>query len=149
VSVRSPGGKGFRVDLQERASAYLAEEVSAKLNAFLLRPDILVREGRKPHVVADTKWKRLGAKEPNLGVASSDVYQVLAYARRYDLDQAVLVYPHDPALGAPGLKREFLTRSADAQKVRIRILTVDLARLAEIPGQLEEGLGRPPRGEAA
>lgn len=115
-------------------------ETVAKQNAFLLRPDIVVRQGRNPLAVADTKWKQLRPHEPNLGVSGPDVYQILTYAHRYQTDQAVLVYPHHPTIGRPGLQREFLTQGPGASRVRLRVVTVDLARLEDVPAQLEAGL---------
>lgn len=133
------GPKGFRVDLQERASAYLAVDTSAGRKVFLLRPDILLRQGHKSCAVADTKWKRLDPSEPHLGVSPADVYQMLAYARRFGVDTVLLVYPHHPRLGAPGLQREYVTEESRGQRVRVRIATVDLARLEDVPRQLELG----------
>lgn len=132
--------KGFTVDLQEDATAYLAAEATTQKKAFLLKPDILVRHRRKPTVVADTKWKRLDSRQSNLGVSQSDVYQVLAYANRFGTDLAVLIYPHHPALGIPGLQREFLIRGASSQNVSIRVVTLDLSMLGCVPGQVEQGL---------
>lgn len=132
--------KMFRVELQERASIYLAQEATTRQNAFLLKPDILVRLDRKPWVVADTKWKRLDSRQANLGVSEADVYQVLAYANRYETDRAVLIYPHHPALRMPGLQREFLIQGISSQQVRVRVITLDLARLESVPEQLELGL---------
>ena len=78
-------------------------------------------------------------RQANLGVSGSDVYQVLAYAHRYQTERAVLVYPHHPAIGLPGIQREFLTHGAGPPtQVRIRVVTVDLARLDSIPSQLEQ-----------
>jgi len=132
--------RSLRVDLQGGASAYLAVEANVQQNAFLLRPDVLVRRGRTALVVADTKWKRLDSKAANLGVSSADIYQMLAYARRYRVQDAVLIYPHHPALGPPGVAREFVTREASDHRVRVRVLTLDLAALASVPRQLRLGL---------
>ena len=132
--------KGFTVDLQEDAAAYLAAEATTRKKAFLLRPDIRVRHRRKSMVVADTKWKRLDPRQSNFGVSQSDVYQVLAYANRYGTYLAVLIYPHHPALGIPGLQREFLIRGASSQNVSIRVATLDLSMLESVPGQVEQGL---------
>lgn len=132
--------KGFSVDLQEDAAAYLASEAKSQKKAFLLRPDILVRHRRKPVVVADTKWKRLDPSQSNLGVAPSDAYQVLAYANRYETDLAVLVYPHHPALGIPGLRGEFQIRGTFSRNVSIRVVTLDLSMLDCVSGQVEQGL---------
>jgi 5-methylcytosine-specific restriction enzyme subunit McrC len=132
---------GFEVILQEGASTYLAQEVTRRRNAFLLKPDILVRQGRTPWLVADTKWKHLDSRQASLGVSEGDVYQVLAYAHRFEIDRAVLLYPHHPALGLlPGLQRDFLIQGAGPRQVRVRIVTLDLARLESIPEQLLQGL---------
>lgn len=129
---------GLGVLLQE-GSAFLAVEKAKSRSAFLLKPDILVCQRGRPIAVADTKWKRLSSQPLNLGISSSDVYQVLAYAHRYQLAQAVLIFPHHAALGPPGLRREFETKGPDGQRVRVRVVTVDLASPGEIPRQLAEG----------
>ncbi len=134
--------QGFKVDLQERASTYLADEAMSKRSAFLLKPDILIRTGRKASVVADTKWKRLDRRKANLGVPETDVYQVLAYAHRYDTDSAVLIYPHDWALGVPGLLSRYLIHGPSSRQVQLAVTTVDLARLETVPDQLRQSLGR-------
>ena len=134
------GPKGFRVDLQAGASIYLAQEAATKRKAFLLKPDILVRREHGTLVVADTKWKLLDPHQVNLGVSEADVYQVLAYSHRYETDLAVLLYPHHPGLGVPGIKREFLIQGASLQPVRVRIATLDLANLETVPEQLEQEL---------
>jgi 5-methylcytosine-specific restriction enzyme subunit McrC len=132
--------KGFRVDLQDKASIYLAEETTTKQNAFLLKPDILVRLGRMPYVVADTKWKRLDSQQTNLGVSGVDVYQILTYALRYGTERAALVYPHHPALGVPGIQREFRIQVTDIRQVQLRVITLGLAELAGVPDQIQQGL---------
>jgi 5-methylcytosine-specific restriction enzyme subunit McrC len=130
--------KGFRVALQD-SSTYLARDAAGR-NAFRLKPDLLVRLGTKPWAVADTKWKRLDPRQTNLGVSEADLYQLLAYVHRFATTRAVLLYPHHPALGLPGLQKEFLIAGKADQSVRVRIVTLDLARLHEVPDQLEQGL---------
>lgn len=132
--------RGLRVDQQSEASAYLAKDAATQQNAFLLKPDILVRLSGRNLVVADTKWKKLDARQANLGVSPGDIYQLLAYAHRYETDQAALVYPHHPALGVPGFKRELLVERTGSQPLRVRIVAVDLANLHSVPDQLEQGL---------
>ena len=132
--------KGLDVDLQEAGSLHLAEEAETRRRTFLLKPDILVRKGRSPRVVADTKWKRLDPRKADLGVSGEDVYQVLAYAHRYATDTAVLIYPHHAALGRPGLQRGFVIQAGGASRVVVRVVTLDLARLERVPGEVGEGL---------
>lgn len=134
-------GNGVRVKLQE-SSLHLAKRTDTGTNSFLLRPDILVHQGQKPLLVADTKWKRLDPGETNLGLTESDLYQLLAYAHRYQVERAVLLYPHHPAMGPPGFKREFAIQGSASWKVHVRVVTLDLARLEHIPEQLLGGMGQ-------
>lgn len=134
------GRTGFGISLQEGASAYLAKEMKSNRSAFLLTPDILVRQGGTPWAVIDTKWKVLDHREHNFGISSADVYQVLAYAHRYQTDLAVLVYPHRGALGRAGVQKEFLIQGGHADTVCVRVVTVDLACLASVAAQLERGV---------
>ena len=68
---------------------------------FRTRPDIIVRHGDKPVLVIDTKWKRIAARidDPKQGVSQSDVYQLMAYARLYECDRVMLLYPHHHGMG--------------------------------------------------
>ncbi len=133
--------KGLDVDLQGDGSLHLAEEAETRRRTFLLKPDILVRKGRSPRVVADTKWKRLDPQKADLGVSGEDVYQVLAYAHRYATASAVLIYPHHAAVGRPGIQRDFVIQGAGASPVVVRVMTVDLARPERVPGEVGEVVG--------
>jgi len=128
--------KGLNLQLQT-GGRHLAKETQRQKPAFLLKPDILIQSGHTPLAVADTKWKRLDAKAPDLGVLESDVYQLLAYAHRYEVNRAFLLYPHHPALGIPGLLREYEIQGT----LRLAVVTLDLARLDTIPAVLEATLG--------
>ena len=132
--------KGFHVTLQD-SSTHLAHDEAAGRKAFLLRPDLLVRLGTRPWVVADTKWKRLDPRQTNLGVSPADLYQVLAYAHRFETTRAALLYPHHPAVDRlAGLQKELTIQGPSPEPVRVRIVTLDLARLDEVPAQLGQGL---------
>lgn len=131
--------KGLEVELHE-SDAYLARDLERGRYAFLLRPDVMILRGRKPCVVVDTKWKRLSAEQASLGVSNGDVYQVLAYSQRFQTSVAVLVYPHTPAIGLPGVQREFETQGKAPAKHRVRVVTVDLSHLDDVPSQLERAL---------
>jgi 5-methylcytosine-specific restriction enzyme subunit McrC len=135
VTARTLEPTGLKVTIQG-GGKHLAIETQHQKPAFLLRPDILIQANRTPIAVADTKWKRLDPKAKDLGVSESDVYQLLAYAHRYEVDRAFLLYPHHPGLGIPGLKREYQIQG----KVRLAIVTLDLARLDSIPALMLETL---------
>ena len=86
------------VHLQHRGRFSLRTADDAGL--FALVPDVVVGEPTVGPIILDTKWKLLTPRAPRcnrtLGVAQSDVYQMLAYARAYGATRVVLVYPwHD------------------------------------------------------
>jgi 5-methylcytosine-specific restriction enzyme subunit McrC len=63
---------------------------------FRLKPDVLVeRLDGRTELILDTKWKRLLSddEDPKNGVSQADVYQLYAYAMRYDCDNNILLYP--------------------------------------------------------
>lgn len=73
---------------------------------FRLKPDLALRLAGKYPLLLDTKYKELDAEERSLGVSQSDIYQMHAYARRYDCPRVVLLYPQTAALPDP-IYREF------------------------------------------
>lgn len=77
---------------------YLAQhECNAPL--FQLRPDItLVNDDGVPQLIADAKWKLLNKKDRKLGISSSDMYQLYAYAARYETSILKLIYPQQAGL---------------------------------------------------
>jgi 5-methylcytosine-specific restriction enzyme subunit McrC len=64
-----------------------------------LKPDVLVARGNRVTAVIDAKYKRLAfSPERPSGVDQADLYQLAAYASRYEPEQvAALVYPYDGA----------------------------------------------------
>lgn len=70
---------------------------------FTLKPDLLVMEGKRVHVVLDTKWKLLDSSKANgtdkYGLSESDFYQLYAYGSTYldGVGDVVLVYPKTSA----------------------------------------------------
>jgi len=67
-----------------------------KSKRFWLKPDIVIEHtSHKVQMIIDTKWKHLKTSEvdANNGVAQSDIYQLYAYAHRYQSPHNVLLYP--------------------------------------------------------
>lgn len=94
---------------------------------FALRPDVVIGEPDARPIVLDTKWKQLTPRkagcEKTMGVAPSDVYQMLAYARAYDAKRLVLLYPwHQELDGPPRLNRRWAVTGSDCH---LDIATVD------------------------
>lgn len=59
---------------------------------FRLKPDIYMsKEGVA--IVLDTKWKKLIQNSNNYGISQSDMYQMYAYAYKYDVENIILIYP--------------------------------------------------------
>lgn len=128
-----------RVTLQG-PSRFLAKRATGG-NAFLLRPDIVGQQAGDVAFIADTKWKRLKPQDFREGVASADVYQMYAYATRYEAADVVLLYPHHGLLGPWQARRaqyviETAPTAAAATERKISVATVDLRDLAQVPAQL-------------
>lgn len=99
---------------------------------FNLRPDIIVNG----HVVVDTKWKVLKEQDERLlGVAQSDVYQMLAYAHAYEASRLILLYPWHERLGEPGVHRRW---TVPGTAIAFEIASVDVRRCEDVPQALRE-----------
>jgi 5-methylcytosine-specific restriction enzyme subunit McrC len=63
--------------------------------AFALRPDLLLKIGERK-IIADTKYKIVYSdeKDPKKGISQADLYQMLAYAVRFNTDEIILFYPN-------------------------------------------------------
>lgn len=73
---------------------YLAERLPAGKAVFRLAPDILLtRPSGRAVLVLDTKYKELAYDQQRLGIAESDMYQMLAYAVALDCPRTLLLYP--------------------------------------------------------
>ncbi|MGV8944872.1 MAG: McrC family protein [Lutibacter sp.] len=81
------------------------EEVNAKAQdkskyldidkTFALKPDLFLELADK-NIIADTKYKIVYSdeKDPKKGISQSDLYQMLAYAVRFKIDEIILFYPN-------------------------------------------------------
>lgn len=90
---------------------------------FQLRPDIaLVDDNGVPQLIADTKWKLLNEADRKLGVSSSDMYQLYAYAGRYKAPHLQLIYPKQAGL-LPHYN--FTLQGIHAPMLRVRTIAID------------------------
>lgn len=79
---------GWQVSTQDR-KYYLFDEP----RKFSMRPDIVLRKENRT-VIMDTKWKRLkNNAKINYGISQSDMYQMYAYAKKYNTGEIYLLYP--------------------------------------------------------
>lgn len=74
----------------QRSDKYLDED-----KTFNLKPDLWL-EIDNNSFIADTKYKIVYSdeKDPKKGISQSDLYQILAYAVRFDVDEIILFYPN-------------------------------------------------------
>ena len=74
----------------QRSDTYLDED-----RTFNLKPDLWIKTAKKS-LVADTKYKIVYSddKDPKKGISQNDLYQMLAYAVRFEVDEIILFYPN-------------------------------------------------------
>lgn len=71
--------------------------------AFQMKPDIAIHYGKysSPICILDTKWKRIdqgkvydnGSEDKKRGISQSDMYQLFAYGKKYNVKMVALIYP--------------------------------------------------------
>lgn len=73
----------------QRSDIYLDDAES-----FKLKPDLFLKSKNKS-IIADTKYKIVYSdeKDPKKGISQNDLYQMLAYAVRFEVDEIILFYP--------------------------------------------------------
>lgn len=113
--------KGLQV-LSQGPRLYLAANQAGK-GMFQLRPDISVLQGGQVVLVADAKWKVLTPDERKMGIASTDLYQLVSYSVRYQCQKLALIYPAMEGV-SPGLHDKLAIEGSDVQ---LAIFSIDLA----------------------
>ena len=90
---------GFRIEHGTTAGRrdYLLRSEETDSGMGRLKPDVLVLRGGRATAVIDAKYKRLApSRERPSGIDQVDLYQLAAYASRYEPERvAALVYPRD------------------------------------------------------
>ena len=74
----------------QRSDTFLDED-----KTFKLKPDLWLKTDHKS-LIADTKYKIIYSDEqdPKKGISQNDLYQMLAYAVRFEVDEIILFYPN-------------------------------------------------------
>lgn len=74
----------------QKSDTYLDEG-----KVFNLKPDLWLKTDDKS-LIADTKYKIVYSdeKDPKKGISQNDLYQMLAYAVRFEVDEIILFYPN-------------------------------------------------------
>lgn len=86
--------KGWHMRPQSATRSLLRDRSAARL--FSLRPDLRFENVLgEAELIVDTKYKLLDPATAKSGVSEADAYQMFAYARRYQCDRVVLLYPQN------------------------------------------------------
>ncbi|NNF02442.1 MAG: hypothetical protein HKN22_07135 [Bacteroidia bacterium] len=108
---------------------------------FRLRPDLVLDiNGHK--VIADTKYKIVYTDEsdPKKGITQTDLYQMLAYAVRFEVDDVILFYPNTIKNYNPSTSELFIhDRLAGDKKVRIRVYQLPIVNVDMFEGKVKSG----------
>lgn len=77
-----------------KAKAQVGSKYLDVAKNFSLRPDLFLEINNR-EIIADTKYKIVYSdnKDPKKGISQSDIYQMLAYAVRFNIDEIILFYP--------------------------------------------------------
>lgn len=100
---------------------------------YRLKPDLIIDEKcGKPSLILDTKWKHLlsDAEDSKNGVSQADIYQLYAYAHRYECPDNVLLFPH-----VEGVSRKSYVIEGNYCNHKIRVETIKLNRDLRKEGQ--------------
>ena len=115
---------------------FLARDSKTNLCLFQLRPDIVVNTAGTTTCIVDTKWKQLRPDERKLGVSQADLYQMFAYAERYQCKSILLLYPWGQwAADFRGIHKQLIF---EATVSTVTVGEISLADLATVPDQLYE-----------
>ncbi len=88
----------YRVSLQRPIKYFVKNKIKNSQDlgpVFMLRPDIQLynQDQETPEIIIDTKYKILDQSDKKEGVSQSDLYQMNAYAQKYQCQNIILLYP--------------------------------------------------------
>lgn len=137
---------GLDVLTQGKGNHYLLKTGSGE-RRLKLKPDIVLEgkiAGRTSTLVIDTKWK-VPFRDGRGHISRDDLYQVYAYAREFDADTTVLLYPEVANMALEDMKLNALAgQMATDQQIWTRALPMDVrldreegrARIAKALGEI-------------
>ena len=111
----------------QRSDTYLDEE-----GVFKLKPDLFLQTSERS-LIADTKYKIVYSddKDPKKGISQNDLYQMLAYAVRFEVDEIVLFYPNT-IVGDQNYKAQLIIKDKWAEGKEINIKAFQLPILDKV-----------------
>lgn len=121
----------------QRSDTYLDESA-----AFKLKPDLFLKTQFKS-IIADTKYKIVYSdeKDPKKGISQNDLYQMLAYAVRFKIDEIVLFYP-DTIKSNQDISSEICIKDtlADNKEISIKVFQIPIINKELLTKGLEKNL---------
>ncbi|MDY6308478.1 MAG: McrC family protein [Oribacterium sp.] len=99
---------------------------------FSLRPDIVITRDDGTRVILDTKWKKLNdSSSKNYGISQADMYQMFAYAERFETPNIWLLYPATETMkGDVGISYVSSAQNGH-MAARVRVFFVDVVNIGE------------------
>lgn len=113
-----------RIQPRDRYLCRVQQDDGSRSKKFQIKPDILIGPRKAPSLIIDTKWKRLKSSDEDdkNGVSQADMYQMYAYAKRYQCDYVLLLYPK-----VAGVKEKvYLLEDDESRQIRIGFVDVSL-----------------------
>ena len=108
-------------------------------NQFSLRPDLVITKPDGTIIIMDTKWKNLiNDSRKNYGISQADMYQMYAYAKKYNTNNIYLLYPLNNEMKDC---EEIKFKSYDDNQnleVNVRIYFIDLVDIEKSLTELKE-----------
>jgi 5-methylcytosine-specific restriction enzyme subunit McrC len=116
--------RDIRIQSGARHLCWVRQGDDTRVGKFRMMPDILIGPRQAPSLIIDTKWKRLKSSDEDdkNGVSQSDMYQMFAYAHRYDCNDVVLLYPK-----VTGVEEKVYLLENDERR-RIHVGFIDVSR---------------------
>ena len=108
-------------------------------NQFSLRPDLVITKPDGTIIIMDTKWKNLiNDSRKNYGISQADMYQMYAYAKKYNTKNIYLLYPlNNEMKDCEEIKFESYDDNQNLE-VNVRIYFIDLVDIEKSLTELKE-----------
>lgn len=121
-TIRKPANAlGLRLK-EQGPRKYLAYRTDADRSVFQMKPDLALLNGDDEVVlIGDAKWKLLSKDEIKLGISQPDLYQLIAYANRYDVKNLILYFP-----AQQGLRKLHQLEVHGVHQCNVKIVCVDV-----------------------
>ncbi len=101
----------------------LVESHNSK-SKFQLRPDIVIEN---ENIIMDTKWKIIDENDEigNYGISQADMYQLYAYAQKYNSKKLYLIYPQTDRFLSPSIA-PFYYETKENERIELISISYDL-----------------------